>query len=128
MAKVEAAAFAPDSLFKAIFPFQPQHPQDFERALREHLWLSWFDFRKVLTLSYEERVGRGEDVEGHAGERQVLMPSSTKAGFRIITGMAEWERIGQGAFRLNGLWGWWDPRELLQLTSLLPRTWRKVDF
>ncbi|OQV00858.1 hypothetical protein CLAIMM_06300 [Cladophialophora immunda] len=123
MATVLAAAFGPDRLFQVMFPFQQQHPGDFERALRESLWLSLYDYRKVLMVSYESKA-RGEVcVEAASAsddERQALiLPSSSTAkssvdGNETITGMAEWERAGEGSYHVHGLWGWWDPRRLMK--------------
>ncbi|OAP56217.1 hypothetical protein AYL99_09396 [Fonsecaea erecta] len=119
MATVLAAAFGPDRLFQVLFPFQQQHPADFERALRESLWLSWYDYQKVLMVSYETRAG--EETPGEAlSHDEALKISSSKPNSSVqkdgetITGIAEWERAGEGAFHINGLWGRWDPRRLVK--------------
>jgi hypothetical protein len=38
-----------------------------------------------------------------------LLPKGGKR--EIITGIAQWERAGQGWEHIYGIWGWWDPRE-----------------
>ncbi|KIW89880.1 uncharacterized protein Z519_09309 [Cladophialophora bantiana CBS 173.52] len=124
MAAVLAASFGPDRLFQVMFPFQHQHPEDFERALRESLWLSWYDYRKVLMVSYEvegDGIGTASQYDRYADERQALIPSSRPTGKstvrgegQTITGIAEWERAGERSFRVHGLWGRWDPRLLIK--------------
>ena len=110
MASVLAAAFGPDPMFQAIFPFQQQHPGHFERAVRDNLWLAWYDYRKVLMVSYEDKAGGGTRIERPADEQQALIPP-VEWRRQTITGMAEWERAGRGSFHINGLWGRWDPRK-----------------
>ncbi|ETI29383.1 hypothetical protein G647_01836 [Cladophialophora carrionii CBS 160.54] len=140
MASVLAAAFGPDKLFRVLFPFQQEHPEDFERALRESLWLSWYDFRKVLMVSYSS-----EDAPGQEDGSGTLLASSTEEKKtpsppllrsppgredrdETITGMAEWERAVHGragACHVNGFLGWWDPRRLMKpLLSVLYRVRR----
>ncbi|RMD41551.1 hypothetical protein DV735_g3590, partial [Chaetothyriales sp. CBS 134920] len=85
MAHVVAASFGPDRLYQVMFPRMNEYWADYEAALRDHLWLTWYDYRKVLT---------------HKKQR--------------ITGVAEWERAGPGWEKaVYGLWGGrWDPRLL----------------
>jgi hypothetical protein len=45
-------SFGPDPLFRHLFPYQSQYPNDFERALRESLYISFFDYRKSVFVSY----------------------------------------------------------------------------
>ena len=105
MAQVLAASFGPDPLFQHMFPHREQYPQDFMRALRENLLLSWWDYQKVLTVSYEVRSDNGR---GGTNERQKLLHAG---GREEITGLAEWERVGKGWQEVHGIWGWWDPSE-----------------
>lgn len=113
MASVLSAAFGPDSLFKYLFPYQDRFPQDMEGALREGLWLSFYDVKKVLMVSYEASKA------GEVDERQPLVRKGIGKGEGRITGMAEWERgvNGKGAGHVNGFWGWWDPRKFEPLAS-----------
>ena len=117
MASVLSAAFGPDALFKHLFPYQDEYPQDMEAAMRENLWLAFYDAKKVLVVSYDSTVKDG----GEQGERQALIPRKGRAGEGTITGMAEWERgvNGKGAGFANGFWGSWDPRKLNTLTFIL---------
>jgi hypothetical protein len=113
MAQVIAAAFAPDRLFRVMFPHQPQHPEAFVQAFREGLWLAWYDYKKVLMVSYTvDNNQPGEEPSSPSREdaRQPLL--SKKGGSKeIITGFAEWERAGRGWEHVHGVWGWWDPRK-----------------
>ncbi|KAJ9611327.1 hypothetical protein H2200_004511 [Cladophialophora chaetospira] len=112
MATVLSAAFGPDSLFQHLFPYQDEYPQDMESAMRENLWLAFYDVKKVLMISYESTPKDGGEEEG-GGERQALIPRKGRAGEGTITGLAEWERgvNGKGAGFANGFWGQWDPRK-----------------
>ena len=120
MAKIVATAFDTDSLFKVIFPFTPQYPEDFERARRENLWLSWYDYRKVMMVSYEYELKddvKSQLEQGQAEELQALMSSAAerpaaKRMVETITGMAVWQRSGQGSFRTRGLWRFLGLRKL----------------
>ncbi len=106
MASVLSAAFGPDSLFAFLFPHQDRYPQDMESAMREGLWLSYYDVKKVLMVSYEA---------AEADERQPLIGKGNAhgTGGGRVTGLAEWERgvNGRGAGHVNGFWGAWDPRK-----------------
>ncbi|EXJ59771.1 hypothetical protein A1O7_03918 [Cladophialophora yegresii CBS 114405] len=134
MASVLAAAFGPDKLFRVLFPHQQEHPGDFERALRESLWLSWYDFRKVLMVSYSYSSGDapGQKDEGSLSTGEEKTSLLRSPGGETITGMAEWERVvhgtaraGFGACHVNGFLGWWDPRRLMKpLLSLFYRVRR----
>ncbi|KIY02244.1 uncharacterized protein Z520_02382 [Fonsecaea multimorphosa CBS 102226] len=138
MATVLAAAFGPDRMFQVLFPFKQQHPADFERALRESLWLSWYDYRKVLMVSYKPNTDEVTRIEAPSdgGERQALILGSSSTANsepsiqtdgETITGIAEWERAGEGSFHVCGLWGWWDPRRLLKpLLSIFYRLRRLI--
>jgi len=110
MATILAASFAPDRLFQVIFPRQQQYPEAFIQACRESLWLSWYDYKKVLMVSYEAS-DKGQQQE--SGERDAP-PSkgiSNVKGKEVLTGIAEWERVGKGWENVYGVWGWWDPRK-----------------
>jgi hypothetical protein len=138
MASVLAAAFGPDKLFQVLFPFQREHPGDFERALRESLWLSWYDYGKVLMVSYSNDAAAAA-ASGPESENTALLSSSTgkkmpslslrpsdrKEG-GTVTGMAEWERVVHGipsagarACHMNGFLGWWDPRKFQTITCAI---------
>ncbi|RMZ82265.1 hypothetical protein DV738_g1846, partial [Chaetothyriales sp. CBS 135597] len=54
MAQVLAASFGPDRLYQVMFPRMDEYWSDYEGAIREYLWVSWYDYRKVLTVSYTE--------------------------------------------------------------------------
>ena len=117
MAMVFAASFGPDPLFKVLFPFMAEHPDGLARSASETFWLGWFDYRMVHVVSYE-LSDDGDD------ERSALLSRDTKGGKReVITGLAQWERLGKGWEHVYGIWGWWDPRKTLtsQLRDHLPR-------
>jgi hypothetical protein len=108
-------SFGPDPLFKHLFPYQSQYPADFERALRESLYISFFDYRKSIFVSYLPE----EDVKA-PNERLVAGSRVRGQGREVLTGMAEWEchvpprRGGTTFVGLNGealgrgVSGWWD--------------------
>ena len=113
MAKVLAASFGPDAMFQVMFPYQQQFPESFVQAMRDNLWLSWYDYRKILMVSYDTSNEVQLDVPS---ESDALLPKIVKATApkQRITGLAEWERVGKGWERLYGLWGWWDPRRIIK--------------
>jgi hypothetical protein len=112
MARVFAAAFAPDHLFNIKFPYREKHPRDYEQALEEHLWLSWYDCQTILQVSYLEksqslaqRLAEGSNV----GSTPHTLSISSRDDV-VITGFAEWKREGPGWESVHGIWGCWDPR------------------
>jgi len=113
MATVWAAAFGQsDRLFDFMFPNKKEYPQYYEQAAREALWPSYYDYSKVMMVSYE--ISKGDEEDQSNETTALLAKSKSKDGQReIITGMAEWERIGKGWEQVNGVWGWWDPRLLI---------------
>ncbi len=122
MAQVIAAAFAPDRLFQVMFPHQPEHPEDFVQALRENLWLAWYDYKKLLMISYVVDVPNheGQEEPSSLPREDALVPLLSKkqsgakgAAKEIITGVAEWESVGKGWENVHGALGWWDPRMYL---------------
>ncbi|KAK6373890.1 hypothetical protein LTS17_007859 [Exophiala oligosperma] len=123
MVQVYAASFGPDRLFKVLFPRMDEYPGEFARALEEHLWLAWYDYSKIMMVSYrqdshdvpEEQTplllgsGGSNDKRTAAGDA-----ATTKNSQIIITGTSEWQRNGQGWEHLHGAWGRWDPRLLMR--------------
>ena len=77
-----------------MHPYRFQYPQDYltywSRKCRER----WWDYSGVFIVSYEQD-----------GE-------STK---EILTGVAEWQRVGLGSERVWGVWGRWDPSKCCKL-------------
>lgn len=106
MANVLAAAFGPDPFFKVMFPHMAQYPRSFVQALRENLWVSWYDYHKVLMVAYEDEPQESDPED----PRQPLIRRHARPK-QIITGMAEWERVGKGWTHAQGAWGWFDPRK-----------------
>lgn len=113
MAAVFAAAFGPDPLFQVMFPHQKKHPHAFTQAMEESLWISWYDYSKMLVVSYydppTEEQQRQEQV---STERMPLLSTkqSNVNAQQVVTGVAEWKREGAGWESLYGVWGRWDPR------------------
>jgi hypothetical protein len=115
MATVLAASFGPDRLFQVFFPYQNEHPQAFVQALEEALWLSWYDYRKVLMVSYHDASTQAQQQQDQVGERTPLVKGTSKSSTsQVLTGVAEWERAGAGWESLYGIWGRWDPRTRFQ--------------
>jgi len=110
MATILAASFGPDPLFQFKFPCQSQHPEVFAQAFRGNLWLSWYDYKKLLLVSYETSDG-GPVQESSEHDSLLSKGSSNVEAKEFITGIAEWERVGKGWEHLYGAWGWWDPRK-----------------
>ncbi|RMZ88722.1 hypothetical protein DV736_g4055, partial [Chaetothyriales sp. CBS 134916] len=111
MAQVVAASFGPDPLFQVIFPHQHEYWSDFERAIRDNLWLAWYDYRKVLMVSYSDSDDDHGDAANDEETALLRPPTSTR---ERITGVAEWERIGRGWEWVHGAWAAWDPRLLVK--------------
>lgn len=115
MATILTAAFGPDRLFQVLFPHQRQHPEAFTRALEENLWLAWYDYKKSLVVSYVAHPELQVQHTSIPGEMDALLSRDKK---EILTGIAEWERLGKGWEHVNGVWGWWDPRKISPLFPL----------
>ena len=93
MAQVLAASFGPDKLFQVMFPHKDRYPEDFVDGFQTRLYESYWDYSRVLMISYTT------DRESH-GEKEV-------------TGMAEWQRVEVGRIKVWGPWAWLDPRRAL---------------
>lgn len=105
MARVLAASFGPDQLFRTMFPHQDSFPEDLVTTFRRKLRESWWDYSKVLMVSYEPA---SLDVTDPGDEKHGLITTRHNQK-EIITGVAEWQRVGLGWERVWNLWGWWDP-------------------
>lgn len=108
MARVLAASFGPDKLFQVMFPYQHQYPDDLVKAFRRGLEADWWDYSKVLMVSYEVQSLEDEDANN---ERQDLTMRRNNQK-EVITGMIEWQRVGLGWEHVWNVLGWWDPRKL----------------
>lgn len=105
MADVLAASFGPDRLFEVMFPYKDQHWNDFVKHWRRNLRVSWWDYSKVLMVSYEEVVPDEINAEQHH------LLTTRNGHHEIITGVAEWGRVGLGWQHVWNIWRWLDPRE-----------------
>ena len=103
MAQVLAASFGPDSLFQVMFPHQDEYPEDLVTAFRRTLKVSWWDYSKVLMVSYEQ--------DGPSNPEKALV-TTRNSHEEVITGFVEWQRAGVG---WESVWNIsaWDPRECL---------------
>lgn len=110
MAHVLAASFGPDKLFQVMFPYQDRYPDDLVKAFRRGLEVDWWDYSKVLMVSYEVQSPAGRDAED---ERRGLITRRNNRN-EVITGMGEWQRVGLGWEHVWNVLGWWDPRKLLE--------------
>lgn len=113
MADVFAASFASDRLFNVKFPYRREHPEDYVQALEEHLWLSWYDYRTILNVSYVETETAEVQQDYHRTEEEtehLLRQRYAVGATTSIVGFAEWKREGDGWESLYGIWGRWDPR------------------
>lgn len=114
MARVLAASFGPDGLFQIMFPHQDEHPEDLVTAFRRSLRVAWWDYSKVLMLSYENAK---DDVETLDDEYHQLLTKRNGQN-EIVTGFVEWQRVGLGWEHVWNVLGWWDPRKLSRYQSL----------
>jgi len=113
MAQVLTASFGPDKLFQIMFPHQDIYSEDFVTAFRRKLREGWWDYSKVLMVSYETQTSRVEDLDD---EKRALV--TTRGGEKeVITGMIEWQRVGLGWEHVWNLWGWWDPSKFDQVSE-----------
>lgn len=108
MARVLAASFGPDQLFQIMFPHQNDYPDDFIKAFRRGMRVDWWDYSKALMISYETPTCDVDDLDE---ERRELV-TRRDGRDEIITGFAEWQRIGLGYEHVWNVLGWWDPRKL----------------
>ena len=99
MARVLAASFGPDKLFQIMFPYQDEYPEDLVTAFRRSIRVAWWDYSKVLMVSYEEQDTADEYSTSRNGKKEV------------ITGMIEWQRAGLGWESVWNIFGSWDPRK-----------------
>jgi hypothetical protein len=98
MSNILAAAFTQDKLLQVMFPNQVTHPEDYVDGFRTRLVESWWDYSRILMVSYTAESGSKE----------------------IITGLCEWERVGIGREKVWGSVYWWHPRRLISMPSLVP--------
>ncbi|MCJ1402732.1 hypothetical protein MMC11_005953 [Xylographa trunciseda] len=78
-----------------MHPYRSQYPQDYLAYWRRKCWERWWDYSRVFMVSFEQ--------DGNGGKE-------------VLTGVADWQRVGSGWERVWGLWGLSDPRLLLRLT------------
>ncbi|MCJ1286153.1 hypothetical protein MMC26_005498 [Xylographa opegraphella] len=78
-----------------MHPYRAQHHQDYLAYWRRKCWVRWCDYSRVFAVSFEQDGNEGKEV---------------------LTGVAEWQRVGLGWERVWGVWGTWDPRLLLRWT------------
>lgn len=108
MAQVMAASFGPDKLFQIMFPNQNEFPSDFVQAFRRSLSVDWWDYSKVLMVSYEISSEKSDD----SNTIDQTLATRRSGQTEVITGMIEWQRIGVGWEHVWNVLGWWDPRKL----------------
>jgi len=111
LAEVRAASFGPDAFVQFLVPHMHEHYQDFVGLLRRRIRESWWNYAKITYVSYEI-----VDDEGEATERNPLVKNGH--GREVITGMAEWERIGEGWEKLWNI-NRWDPSKYMSPRRLL---------
>lgn len=111
MARVLAASFGPDNLFQIMFPHQDEYPEDLVTAFRRSLRVSWWDYSKVLLVSYQDVK---DNVEALDDEHRLLL-TKRNGHNEIVTGFIEWQRVGLGWEHVWNALGWWDPRMLIPL-------------
>ena len=71
-----------------LHPYRSQYPQDYLAYWRRKCWERWWDYSRVFVVSFEQ---------------------DGKGGKEVLTGVAEWQKVGLGWERIWGLWGRWDP-------------------
>jgi hypothetical protein len=98
ISSILAASFSEEELHAYFFPHRRQYPEDHVRAWYQKVLQGWWDYAKIFVVSYE---GAEKDAE-------------------VITGVAEWQRVGEG---WKGLWGCgrWDisKYEMLPLRAMI---------
>jgi GNAT superfamily N-acetyltransferase len=80
----------------------------------DNLRLSWWDYKKLLMVSYTTSDDSSSDLPG---ENSPLLPKTNKPSKakEVITGMAEWERAIPGVYSYHPLlFGRFDPRRLIK--------------
>lgn len=80
ISSILAASFSDEELHAYFFPHRRQYPEDHVRAWYQKVFQGWWDYSKIFVVSSEEAE---KDAE-------------------VITGVAEWQRVGEG---WEGLWG-----------------------
>jgi GNAT superfamily N-acetyltransferase len=111
-AKILAAAFGPDPLFQVTFPHQKEHPEAFVQAMEEHLWLAWWDYSKVLMVSYYlESKSDATATTNEAGKDATTVTTvntdnnnkQSDGQYEILTGIAEWQLIDTKSPHLHNI-------------------------
>lgn len=75
-----------------LHPRRKQYPQDYLGYWLRRCRERWWQYSRVFLVSFEQE----EDGKG-------------KGGREVLTGAAEWMRVGLGWEKVWGLWGNWDP-------------------
>lgn len=106
MAYVLAKSFGPDLAFQIMFPNQKEYPEDLVTCFRRGMSAAWWDYSKVMLVSYQETSAAAlEDLD--EDQRRIVVYRNGKP--EIITGLCEWKRIGLGWESVWRVLGWWDP-------------------
>ena len=63
------------------------------------------------TTTTDDGASSDEDSESNNEKGRDV---ARRKGREVVTGVAEWQRVGLGWERLWRCWGWWDPRRMVQ--------------
>ncbi|KAL8725210.1 MAG: hypothetical protein Q9166_007492 [cf. Caloplaca sp. 2 TL-2023] len=96
IAAIYAAAFWGERVVgELMHPHRQAHPQEYLRFWRQEVTEWYWNYSHQMIVFYTI----GKTQQGVEEE--------------ILTGVADWVRHGEGWQRLWGVWGWWDPRSVI---------------
>lgn len=113
--RILADSFCEEELNQKIFPYRHQYYADFMRAWRFKCQERWWDYSRVFVVSTTTTTDDdGSSDEDSESDNEKGRAIARRKGREVVTGVAEWQRVGLGWERLWRCWGWWDPRRLVQ--------------
>jgi hypothetical protein len=96
VAAIFAAGFHDEEVVgDLLHPRRKQYPQDYVGFWRRRCRERWWQYSRVFLVSFEQEDGNG------------------KGGREVLTGAAEWARVGLGWEKVWRVWGKWDPSKYI---------------
>ncbi|KAL6713982.1 hypothetical protein ACLMJK_008476 [Lecanora helva] len=101
ISKVYAAVFYDDDMMGALMhPYRQSHPGDYQKYWENKVREWYWDYSHQLIVTY-------------------MLKETDEKKEEVVTGVGDWIRYGKGWERYWGVWGKWDPRNLIRKLILL---------
>ncbi|EGD93523.1 hypothetical protein TESG_01068 [Trichophyton tonsurans CBS 112818] len=103
-----------------LHPLRREYPNDYLNYWRRKCWEKWWNYSYVFVVSYiaqDEKPGEEDEASSDDRKDDRSAEEPSKPSREIITGVAQWHRMGPGWESVWKPLGKWDPR--LMISSLI---------